>query len=253
LPPGTGAGTVPGVTGSLWWDTLDAPVLPRPALTASTDADVCIVGAGFSGLWSAYWLPVGDPRLRVVVVEREVAGFGASGRNGGWCSVLFPLGAAELARRRGPDAPAAMRAGLAATVAEVGAVAAAEGSTAGTNGPAPCRWRRPRPSGSGYGPGIRTAGATGRRSTGMSGSPARWAGVRPGLRRAAPRPAGPRLAEVVQRRGARLYERTPALTLRPGAVLTPGGTVRAEVVIRATEGYTPHCRGSAAPSSRSTA
>src|SRR5215210_6673013 len=40
----------------------------------------------YSGLWTAYYLLKADPKLRVVIVEREIAGFGASGRNGGWCS-----------------------------------------------------------------------------------------------------------------------------------------------------------------------
>jgi glycine/D-amino acid oxidase-like deaminating enzyme len=51
---------------------------------------VAIVGGGFTGLWTAYYLAEADPSLRVAVVEAEVAGFGASGRNGGWCSALFP-------------------------------------------------------------------------------------------------------------------------------------------------------------------
>ena len=71
---------------SLWLDGLaDDPLVPRPALPGPVDADVAIVGAGYTGLWTAYYLRRADPGLRVVVLEREVAGFGASGRNGGWC------------------------------------------------------------------------------------------------------------------------------------------------------------------------
>ena len=55
------------------------------------------MGAGFTGLWTAYYLARADPTLRIVVLEREVAGFGASGRNGGWCSALFPASVAWLA------------------------------------------------------------------------------------------------------------------------------------------------------------
>ncbi len=73
------------------------------------------------------------PTLRIMVLEREVAGFGASGRNGGWCSALFPASAAKIARRAG-DGPAAgrdaavrMLAAMRDTVGEVGRVVAAEG------------------------------------------------------------------------------------------------------------------------------
>src|SRR2546421_5985756 len=69
---------------SHWFAQLDPPPVPRPALPGSRDADVCIVGAGFTGLWTAYELRRADPGLDVVVLEAEVAGFGASGRNGGW-------------------------------------------------------------------------------------------------------------------------------------------------------------------------
>lgn len=75
---------------SLWHATLDEPLDPRPSLPGDTDADVVVVGAGLTGLWTAYYLARADPTLRVVVLEQEIAGFGASGRNGGWCSALFP-------------------------------------------------------------------------------------------------------------------------------------------------------------------
>ena len=74
---------------SLWHDTAGEDWTPRPSLPGSTSCDVVIVGAGFTGLWTAYYLRKVDPGLRVVVLEAEVAGFGASGRNGGWCSALF--------------------------------------------------------------------------------------------------------------------------------------------------------------------
>ena len=65
--------------------------------------------------------------MRIAVVEREVAGFGASGRNGGWCSALFATSDAALARRHGLDAMRAMRRALQETVDVVGASAAGEG------------------------------------------------------------------------------------------------------------------------------
>ena len=89
---------------------------------------MAIVGAGFTGLWTAYYLARADPRLRIVVCEREIAGFGASGRNGGWCSALFPASLAKLERMAGrAAAPSPCSGPCTATVDEVGAVAAAEG------------------------------------------------------------------------------------------------------------------------------
>ena len=110
---------------SFWLSTLD--LTPRAPLPGDTAVDVVIVGAGFTGLWTAYYLASADPTLRIAVVEAEVAGFGASGRNGGWCSALFPTSPAALARRHGRDAAVAMSLALESTVDEVGRVAAMEG------------------------------------------------------------------------------------------------------------------------------
>ena len=71
---------------SLWMAQLDEtfPPLPRAALAGSLAVDVAIVGAGYTGLWTAYYLKRQAPTLRIAVVEAEHVGFGASGRNGGW-------------------------------------------------------------------------------------------------------------------------------------------------------------------------
>jgi len=106
---------------SLWWEDIPVPLPPRPALTEDLDVDVCIVGAGFTGLWTAHALVQADPTLRIAVLEREVAGFGASGRNGGWCSALFATSDAALARQHGPEAMRAMRRAMQETVDIVGA------------------------------------------------------------------------------------------------------------------------------------
>ena len=71
---------------SLWLDGIEGPLDARPSLPGDADYDVAIVGAGFTGLWSAYYLKQLQPDLRVVVLEREIAGYGPSGRNGGWAS-----------------------------------------------------------------------------------------------------------------------------------------------------------------------
>jgi len=69
---------------SLWMDQLDLPLQPRPAISEDTNADVVIMGAGYTGLWTAYYLKQHAPALNIIILEAKVAGFGASGRNGGW-------------------------------------------------------------------------------------------------------------------------------------------------------------------------
>lgn len=116
---------------SFWLDDLAATgrddLAPRDPLTADARFDVCIVGGGLTGLWTAYSLAKSEPSLRVAVLEREIAGFGASGRNGGWCSALFPRSADSLEREHGFDAAVAMRRAMVDTVGEVGRVVAREG------------------------------------------------------------------------------------------------------------------------------
>jgi NADPH-dependent 2,4-dienoyl-CoA reductase/sulfur reductase-like enzyme len=68
---------------SMWLDGIPGELRPRAPLAGSLDVDVAIVGAGYTGLWTAYYLRKADPHLRVAVLEREIAGYGASGRNGG--------------------------------------------------------------------------------------------------------------------------------------------------------------------------
>src|SRR5680860_1320672 len=83
---------------SMWHDTAGDEWNPRPSLPGPTEVDVAIIGAGFTGLWTAYYLKKTDPSLRIAVVEKEVAGFGPSGRNGGWCSQLFATPLHKLAK-----------------------------------------------------------------------------------------------------------------------------------------------------------
>jgi len=67
------------------------------------DVDVCIVGGGYTGLWTARELKRRDPSLRIAVVEKTVCGFGASGRNGGWVSALFPVSDEQISRNFGVE------------------------------------------------------------------------------------------------------------------------------------------------------
>ncbi|MCH4881571.1 FAD-dependent oxidoreductase [Pseudomonas sp. TMW22080] len=69
---------------SLWMDQLGEELAPRPSLEHDLDVDVAIIGAGYTGLWTAYYLKRHAPELSIAIVEAQTAGFGASGRNGGW-------------------------------------------------------------------------------------------------------------------------------------------------------------------------
>jgi glycine/D-amino acid oxidase-like deaminating enzyme len=218
---------------SLWHETTPTDWTPRPSLDGDVEADVAIVGAGYTGLWTAYYLSLADPTLRIVMLEAEVAGFGASGRNGGWCSALFPTSLGEAQ-------DAAMR----ASVDEVRRVTVAEGidchfAKGGTIVLARNRaqWARARAE---YGDDVLSAAQAGERlratrTLGATYTPD-CAAIHPGrLVRG--------LAEVVTRRGVALHERTPALSIEPGVVRTPRGSVRAPYVVRATEGFTPRLPG----------
>jgi glycine/D-amino acid oxidase-like deaminating enzyme len=113
---------------SLWLSTVfGGDATPGPPLPGGLDVDVAIVGAGYTGLWTAYYLTEADPSLRIAVVEAETVGFGASGRNGGWCSGLLPQSPSALARRYGHPAALALVRAMRSTVDEVGRVAAGEG------------------------------------------------------------------------------------------------------------------------------
>jgi glycine/D-amino acid oxidase-like deaminating enzyme len=240
---------------SLWHDTLPDPLVPRPKLAGEVQVDVAIAGAGYTGLWTAWYLAQLDPGLRIAIVEAEVAGFGASGRNGGWC--LGSLAGSEglLANpARRADAVALQRA-LFDSVDEVGRVCAAEGID--------CHFRK---SGS-----ISVATAPSHvdslreelevhRSLGFGESDYRW--LEPEACRAVvhtsanlgglynshcaaihPARLVRGLADAVERRGVAIYERSPATALEGGAIATPAGRLRAEVVVRATEAYTAKLRG----------
>ena len=120
---------------SYWWQARGAPPR-RPSLPGGAEADVCIVGAGFTGLWTAYYLKRADPGLRVVVLEAAFAGFGASGRNGGWVTAGLPGSRARYAQfmsghQRGRAGVRELERHLRETVDEVARVCAAEGIDAG--------------------------------------------------------------------------------------------------------------------------
>jgi glycine/D-amino acid oxidase-like deaminating enzyme len=96
------------VNTSLWADQANLGV-QFPAITSNIETDVCIIGAGFTGLWSAYWLTELAPSMSITVLESKYAGFGASGRNGGWFSALFPSDMDKIAKFSSPQAAVALQ------------------------------------------------------------------------------------------------------------------------------------------------
>lgn len=90
---------------SFWLETCGDDLTPRRSLNANHEVDTLVIGGGFTGLWTAWALKRKDADRRIAVVERDIAGFGASGRNGGWASALFPVSHATIAKRFGKDAP----------------------------------------------------------------------------------------------------------------------------------------------------
>jgi glycine/D-amino acid oxidase-like deaminating enzyme len=256
----------PGVSGpegvdgyrhlSLWWDAIPGPLPSRPPLAGDLEADVCIVGAGFTGLWTARALALADPALRIVVVDKEVVGFGASGRNGGWCSALFSTSDSALARLYGLDAMRRMRRAMQSTVDEVGAAALEEGidchfAKGGTVDAARTPAQRARA----------LAGVEQARALGFGEEDLRWidagdaasliglegmlgATFTPHCAAIQPAVLARGLADAVERRGVTIHEHTEVIDIVAGGpgrsplVRTTAGAIKADVVVRAVEAWT---------------
>jgi glycine/D-amino acid oxidase-like deaminating enzyme len=227
---------------SFWLDDLVVQGLddlaPRPALPGDVAADVCIVGAGFTGLWTAVSVLQREPDARVVVLEREFAGFGASGRNGGWVSALFPVGHAELARRHGADAATAMTTALRVAVAEVGRASAALGIDCDFTRRGTYSLIRSTLADRAATDEQEEARATGQPVPDRVSDPAlgeallteACASIHPGkLVRG--------LARAAEGLGARIFEGTAVTGIEPGRVTTAEGTVIADRVVVATEAW----------------
>ncbi|MGI5245360.1 NAD(P)/FAD-dependent oxidoreductase [Dactylosporangium sp. CA-139066] len=235
-----------------FWMSVLPPTPPRPPLPGDADADVCIVGAGYTGLWTAYYLAAADPALRVTVLEARTAGFGASGRNGGWCSALFPKSVLALARAYGREPALALNAAMEATVDEVGRVAAAEaidcdyakgGTVVLARTPLQLeRARHDAEEAAAFGIDLRLLPAE--EASARVGATGVLGGTyTPHCAAIQPAKLVRGLAEACERRGVRIYEQTPVTRLTAGRAETPHGTVRAPIVVRATEGFTPGLPG----------
>jgi glycine/D-amino acid oxidase-like deaminating enzyme len=235
---------------SLWWDRLPGPLGSRPSLRGDTTVDVAVVGGGLTGLWTAFYLAGADPTLRIAVVERDVVGFGASGRNGGWCSALFAASEARLDQVGGAGAGTAMRHAMEATVGEVARVVEDEhiacdfaGGGTVVLARTPVQWERTRDE-------VAAARARGideddlrllsaAEASDLIGATDILGGTyTPHCAAVDPARLVRGLAEVVERRGVTIFEHTEARAVRPGTVETDRGVITASTVIRATEGYT---------------
>ena len=216
---------------------------PRAALDGDLDTDVAIVGAGLTGLWTASELLKRDPSLRITMLEKHIAGFGASGRNGGWCSALFPASTGALEKRHGRDAALAMRRAMVDTVDEVGAAAADAGIDCdyvrgGTIVYArnESQWRaahREVDTAAGYGVDAFELWGADR----VHARDARGAVYDPACARLHPAKLVRGLARSVEQRGAVIHEQTTVESWQQGVVRTDRGVVRARHIITALEGY----------------
>ncbi len=226
---------------SLWLDGYPGSLTPRPAIPGDVECDVVVVGAGFTGLWTAYYLKTHQPDLRVIVVEREIAGYGPSGRNGGWVSAgvagsaaAYGLAEDEPGDDPRPRSPPRRRSTRSA------ALLAAEGIDCGLlkGGSVMVATSEPqRERLSGYSGRDR---ARRRRDRRAREDPRRAGLVVLGARRPRrPRPAGARPRRGVRAAGRHdLREHRRPRARASGFVRCAGGTVRADVVLGATESYT---------------
>lgn len=247
---------VDAVPAPYWWDGQSSRFGTRPALTDDFEVDVAIVGAGYTGLWTAYELTRADPDLKVSVFEKSHIGFGASGRNGGWCYDGFSAGLDRVETLSDLDTARRFGRALRETVDEVGRVVDEEGIDCDfhkggsveflRNGGQLARAHREAESAHRYGA---TTDDTRVLSATESAAIGRASDLQGGLwsrNTAALHPAklALGLADVVERRGVRLFENTPVSRIEAGRLVTAAGaTVSAPVIVRATEGYTADLPG----------
>ncbi|MGK2865546.1 MAG: NAD(P)/FAD-dependent oxidoreductase [Mycobacterium sp.] len=234
---------------SHWFDTL--PTL-RPRLPGDRDADVCIVGAGYTGLWTAYYLKRADPTLRITVLEARFAGFGASGRNGGWLSGLVPGDRNRMAKTHGREKVLAWQRALNESVDEVIEVADREGIDAGAVKGGTLEIARNPAQAARLAAGVAEERRWDNDVTELTKEQAaqriRFDGVvsayhTPHCARIQPVALVRGLADTVERLGVTIHEQSAVVDIQQGRAITRSGTVRAPIVLRATEGFTPALPG----------
>lgn len=246
-----GTTTLGGV--SFWLQQVGVPVL-QDQLVGDAEADVCIVGGGLTGLWSAYYLKRARPDWQIVVLEREFAGFGASGRNAGWLSAELAGKYASFARRGGREAVQALVAAMNDTVDEVIRVCDQESINAdiqrggvlriARNPVEELRLKASLAEGREWGvhlgrrwlsePEVRAR----LRMTNTVGAAFNEFGARVN-----PAKLVRGLASAVRGLGVRIHEGTEVRAIEPRRALTATGQVNAPVILRCLEGYTAGLRG----------
>jgi glycine/D-amino acid oxidase-like deaminating enzyme len=245
---------------SYWLETAGEELAPRPSLPGPVEADVAILGAGFTGLWTAYYLLAKEPSLRLVVLEAETAGFGASGRNGAWCSSGFPVSPGELQRRFGREAARELLIEMRGAVDEVGRVAASEEIDAQYFYGGQLRVAR----GPSQLPAIESAYESLRRlaleddlrlldadetAERVRITYAKGALYNPHCATIHPARLARGLARTVERLGGQIFERTPVTDFEDGGkngsgprLVTDSGEVRARTIVLAGEAYLARLR-----------
>ncbi len=224
-----------------WFSRIPDPRLPLPG---DREADVCIVGAGYTGLWTTYYLRHLDPALRITVLEARFAGFGASGRNGGWLSGLPPGHRGLLAAKHGRDSVVTWQRLLNEAVDEVIEVADREGIDAdivkGGNlevARTPAQAKRLRhevDEDRRWGvDGVQVLTAAETEARIRIDAPVLGA-FNPHCARIQPAKLARGLADVVERLGVKIYEQTPVTETAGARAETTRGVLRASVIMRAT-------------------
>ncbi len=237
---------------SHWWQQIGAPE-QRPALPGDLSVDVAIVGAGYTGLWTAYYLKRARPELRIAVIEARHAGYGASGRNGGWLTNAITGGREQYIESHGFEAAERFQRAMNETVDEVIRVAEREGIDADIKkggefnvAYTPAQEAR-----------IRAFAASEQRSkhtdlqlleADEAKAKINVAGTRaavwhPHSARIQPAKLAAGLADAVERSGVEIYEGTRVVEIAPHRLHTDHGTVSAEYIVRATEGFTAGLKG----------
>jgi glycine/D-amino acid oxidase-like deaminating enzyme len=230
-----------------WWldEALRAdPGEPCPALAGEVTADVCVVGGGFAGLWTAYELTEGAPELGVVLVEADIVGAGGSGANGGFFSPSWTALSA-LCGSLGEQGGVAYAAALARMVDELDGWMERHGARidahhegilyarAGEWQPGPDDETFRLLEKHGYADRLRRVGAAEARR--VADSPRFIGGViTPDLTVIQPAKLARELRRVLLERGVRIFEGTPMVRVdagRPARVQTPAGVVYAGNVI----------------------
>jgi glycine/D-amino acid oxidase-like deaminating enzyme len=240
---------------SFWWHARGLEPR-RPSLPEGTEADVCIVGGGYTGLWTAYYLKRAAPGLRVIVLEAAFTGFGASGRNGGWVTAALPGSRARYAKGpRGKDGVLALEQALRDTVDEVARVCRAEeidaglikgGTLAVATSPAQnARLREQLEHDRAWGndEDVVTYLDRAELAKRMNVAGAEGALFSPHCARIQPAALIAGLADAACRAGVEVYEATAVTSIGPGVARTAFGDVRAKYVLRCTEGFTARLPG----------